>query len=402
MRFLIVLIGCSFLHAQDTWPRFRGEGGRGVSEVEVPVKLDESTRRWAVKLPGPGSSSPVVWKNHLFITSEDTEKQTVTLSCLDSLTGKPCWEAVKKVGQYHMHRFNNTAAASPVANENLVVLSWFSAEKKMCMLSAFDHAGEELWEIELGAFKGKHGPALQPELHEGSVLMTHLHQDGGYVGSFDCKTGETIWKTPYPGNDVSYVTPVVHQGEVIVAAKSIGVRGLDFKTGKETWALPGTMKARTIVSPFNLIGKGGEALFAVGCKNGVYFAVRPGAEPEIAWRMKGKTPYVPTPVSDGATVFSISDGGSLTALNARTGKVSYTKNLKANFYASPLLLSGKLYALTREGEMVVSEVSGDYKELARSPLKPGPECQWADATPAVANDGIYVRLGARMDFYSAK
>lgn len=82
--------------------------------------------------------------------------------------------------------------------------------------------------------------------------------------------------------------------------------------------------------------------------------------------------------------------------------MSYTKNLKANFYASPLLLSGKLYALTREGEMVVSEVSGDYKELARSPLKPGPECQWADATPAVANDGIYVRLGARMDFYSAK
>ena len=402
MKFLLVLLGCSFLQAQDTWPRFRGEGGRGVSEVEVPVKLDEASRKWSAKLPGPGSSSPVVWKKHLFVTSEDTEKQTITLSCLDVLTGKSRWEAVKKVGQYHTHRFNNTAAASPVAGEDLVVLSWFSGEKKMCMLSGFDHAGKELWEIELGGFKGKHGPALHPELHDGAVLITHLHQDGGYVGAFDAKTGKTIWKTPYPGNDVSYVTPIVHNGEVIVAAKSIGVRGLDFKTGKETWALPDTMKARTIVSPFNLTGNADDGLFAVGCKNGVYFAVRPGTEPKITWRMKGKTPYVPTPVSDGSTLYVISDGGTLNALDVQTGEVNYTENLMANFYASPLIAGGKLYALTREGEMVVSDLSDGYQELARSPLKPGPECQWADATPALANGGIYVRLGARIDFFSEK
>lgn len=399
---LLIGLSVSTLCAQDTWPRFRGELGLGVSDAKVPVELGKGSLLWSSYLPGPGSSSPVIWKNALFVTSEDNEKQTVSLVCLDAQSGKKRWEKVLKVGKYHLHRFNNTAAASPVTAENLVVLSWFSGEKQKCMLSAFDHSGKDLWEIELGSFKGKHGPALHPEIYDGKVLIAHLHQDASYVGAFDSKTGKTTWKTDYPGDIVSYVTPVVHQGEVIVASQSIGIRGLNLQTGKEQWALPDTMKARTIVSPFNVLGTDDEALFGVGCKNGVYFTVRPGAEPEIAWRMEGKTPYVPTPVSDGSTVFAVSDGGKLTALDSRTGKVRYKENLKANFYASPLLIGGNLYALTREGEMIVAGVSDSYQEIARSSLKPGAECQWADATPAVAHDRIYVRLGARIDCFGEK
>lgn len=404
-RSLIILIAgltISTLTAQDTWPRFRGALGLGVSDAKVPAELGKSTLQWSTKIFGPGSSSPVIWKDSLFITSEDTEKQTVNLVCLNAQSGKQRWKKVLKVGKYHLHRFNNTAAASPVASENLVVLSWFSGEKQKCMLSAFNHSGQDLWEIEIGSFKGKHGPTLHPEIHDGKILIAHLHQEASYVGAFDSQTGKTIWKTDYPGDIVSYVTPVVHQGEVIVASQSIGVRGLDLETGKEKWGLPDTMKARTIVSPFNILGNNDEALFAVGCKNGIYFAVRPGASPEIAWRMEGKTPYVPTPVSDGSTVFVVSDGGELTALDSRTGKVRYKENLKANFYASPLLISGKLYALTREGEMIVADVSDGYQEIARSSLNLSAEYKWADATPAVAHDRIYVRLGARIDCFGER
>lgn len=398
----LIGLNLSTLFAQDTWPRFRGELGLGISDAKVPAQLGKGTLQWSTKLSGPGSSSPVIWKDTLFVTSEDTEKQTVSLLCLDAQSGKQRWEKILKVGQYHLHRFNNTAASSPVAAKNLIVLSWFSGEKQKCMLSAFDHSGKELWEIKIGSFKGKHGPTLHPEIYDGKVLIAHLHQEASYVGAFDSKTGKTIWKIDYPSDIVSYVTPVVHKGEVIVASQSIGVRGLDLETGKEKWGLPGSMKARTIVSPFNILGSHEEALFGMGCKNGVYFAVRPGTEPEIAWRMDGKTPYVPTPVSDGSTVFVVSDGGELTALDSRNGKVRYKENLKANFYASPLLIGGNLYALTREGEMIVADVSDGYQEIARSPLNLGAECQWADATPAVAHDRIYVRLGARIDCFGEK
>lgn len=399
---LLAILTLSFLTAGETWPRFRGEDGQGVSKVELPAQLDENSLKWSTKLPGTGSSSPVIWKSALFITSEDSEKESVSLICMEADSGRILWKRSRKVGNYHLHRFNNTAAASPVCRENLVIMSWFSGEKKTCMLSAFDHSGKDLWEIELGSFKGKHGPTIHPEIHDGKVFIAHLHQASSYVGAFNAQTGKTIWKTDYAGDNVSYVTPVVHSGEVIVASQSIGVRGLSLETGKENWALPDTMKARTIVSPFNVLDSKDEALFAVGCKNGVYFAVRPGPEPKIAWRMQGKTPYVPTPVSNGATVFALSDGGELTAMDSRTGEVRFKENLKANFYASPLLIGGNLYALTREGEMVVADLSKAYKELARSPLKPGSECEWADATPAVAHDQIYIRLGARIDCYGKK
>jgi hypothetical protein len=55
------------------------------------------------------------------------------------------------------------------------------------------------------------------------------------------------------------------------------VVALDFTSGKEKWSLPGTMKQRTIVSPINVLAgsTSKEPLIAVGCKNGVYFAVSP-------------------------------------------------------------------------------------------------------------------------------
>jgi outer membrane protein assembly factor BamB len=168
------------------------------------------------------------------------------------------------------------------------------------------------------------------------------------------------------------------------------------------------MKQRTIVSPINVLAgsTSKEPLIAVGCKNGVYFAVSPPSEKgnsaEIAWHMKGKTPYVPTPVSNGKTVFALSDGGVLTALEARSGRVVWTQKLQANFYASPIIADGKFIALSREGLLITANVSDGYDELSRSSLSPGPESEWSDATPAIANGRIYLRLGSRIDCHGEK
>ena len=60
------------------WPRFRGPDGSGVAAgQEIPLQLGESTRAWSVSLPGPGSSSPVVWDNRVFVTSEDRARGLV-------------------------------------------------------------------------------------------------------------------------------------------------------------------------------------------------------------------------------------------------------------------------------------------------------------------------------------
>ncbi|MDB4704246.1 hypothetical protein OAF26_03885, partial [Akkermansiaceae bacterium] len=64
------------LFGQDTWPRFRGENGTGVSSAKIPIKLGENTLLWSAKLSGTGSSSPVIWKDKLFVTSENRNTET--------------------------------------------------------------------------------------------------------------------------------------------------------------------------------------------------------------------------------------------------------------------------------------------------------------------------------------
>ena len=101
-------------------------------------------------------------------------------------------------------------------------------------------------------------------------------------------------------------------------------------------------------------------------------------------------------------MFALSDGGVLTALEARSGRVVWTQQLQANFYASPIIADGKLIALSREGQLITANVSDGYDELSRCSLSPGPESEWSDATPAIANGRIYLRLGSRIDCHGEK
>ncbi len=402
----------------DGWHRFRGMDGSGVAATQrVPVELNEKTLAWSVPLPGPGTSSPVVWEDRLFVTSEDRKKGEVTLVCVEPRQGRMLWTKVHATGNYRTHKMNNMAAATPCLGEGLVVFSWYDSARKMAVLSAYTHDGDKLWNYEIGVFKGSHGVTLQPEIHGGRVLIAHLHQAGGYVAALDGKTGKPVWKKEYPkaSPKTTYMTPLVRkrhssegpEKEVVVAATSIGVRGIDFATGKELWALEDVFPERCIVSPVDVLAGSGasDSLLTVGCKNNVFFAVRPpdagGGSAEVAWRLAKNSPYVPTPVSDGETLYVLSDGGTLQAVDPKNGKVRWQEKLPANFYASPLLIGGKLYCMSREGEVYVAEVGERFRLLATSDLKPGEEVTWADATPAVAHNSLYVRVGARLDCYRA-
>src|SRR5687768_16305374 len=65
--------------AAENWPQWRGPLGTGVAaDGEYPVKfsVDEGVA-WKVKLPGSGSSTPAVWDDRIFVTSEIDGKDGV-------------------------------------------------------------------------------------------------------------------------------------------------------------------------------------------------------------------------------------------------------------------------------------------------------------------------------------
>ncbi len=55
--------------AQDSWPQWRGPLGTGVApEADPPTEWSETKNiKWKIKLPGHGSSTPVIWENLVLI-----------------------------------------------------------------------------------------------------------------------------------------------------------------------------------------------------------------------------------------------------------------------------------------------------------------------------------------------
>src|SRR4051812_35166597 len=81
--------------ASTDWPRWRGPAADGVAEgSNPPTEWSETENiRWAVELPGWGTSSPVVYGDRVFVTSqaEQDGRKTLLTLCLDRKTGKELW-----------------------------------------------------------------------------------------------------------------------------------------------------------------------------------------------------------------------------------------------------------------------------------------------------------------------
>ena len=423
LLFIIVPVLIESVEAgEDDWPRFRGPGGAGTgSGFDCPGGVDKTAMAWTVALPGPGSSSPVVWGPRIFVTSEDRLRGLVHLECRRVDDGSVLWKRTVEVGPYRTHKMNNTAAATPAVDQGMVGLSWYHSGRKVAVLSAYCHKGKHLWDYDIGSFKGAHGLNLMPVIHKGSVIFAHLHQQGGYVASIKGATGLPDWKTPYPrpSPKTTYMTPLIRRldkdpsrYEVVISSTSTGVCGINLENGKEAWSLPGVFKERCIVSPVNITAGGGlpGSIITAGCKkeggNNVFVALRPpeGGEgrAELLWQLEQDAPYVPTPVSDGKTLFVLSDRGIIQAVDPRTGQAQWAKKLQGNFYASPLLVGSTLLCLSRDGEMYSIDVKGGGKVLRVYDLEPGDEVTWVDSSPALAGNSLFLRVGARLDCYRSK
>ena len=405
------------LSSEEVWPQFRGANSAGLGgSQKVPVNLGKETLRWSANLPGPGSSSPVVWGERLFVTSEVLGEGRVALTCIDAKSGAQRWSKHLETGAYPTHKFNNLASGTPCVTDELVVVGWYDSANAHAILTAFSHEGDVVWKHDLGPFDSQHGVSLNLVAHDDRLIVGYVHMGGGYTGALSLGDGSRLWNVPNLGEgQTSYVAPLVREiagtdkKEVVMVGESIGMIGLDFETGESNWALPGVFPARTITTPILLnSGSGsGDVYVAAGCKNNVYFAARMPrwddgkqmTEAAIAWSMEARAPYVPTPVSDGKTVFVMEDGGTLTAMVAETGTVRWQGKLLGNFYASPVLVDGKLYCLSRNGEMWVAEAGDEFKVLRTSPLNPPDDVTWTDATPAVAHNRLYVRMGSRLDCF---
>lgn len=400
--------------AGDDWTRFRGPNGSGVTESAVPVEFGERDFDWKIELPGIGHSSPVVWGERVFITAGDEDTDRRLLVCVNAADGKVAWEHPFELVPHRMHGDNSYASSTPALDDKHAYVQWTTQDSFTVV--AVRHDGTEAWRTELGGYKTQHGGGGSPVVHGGLVIVNVDRDDpGSFVAALDRDTGTVRWKTPRASTRFSTSTPCVYmaddgQEQLVFTTHANGFTALEPASGRILWELPGVFPERVVSSPV-----AGAGLIVGGCGQGAQgvltLAVRPpktsgaapageavvagakpgGGEPEIAYRLTERVPYVPTPIFYKDWLFTWHDGGVVTCYIAATGERVWREEVKGGFFGSPVCAGGNLYCISKRGEVVVIRASDRFELLARNALG-----EASQATPAIANGRIFLRTASHL------
>jgi len=404
--------------SEFNWSSWRGPtaDGKASSRAQPPVRWDSKTNlRWTAKLPGEGSSTPIVWDDQIFLLSaEATDRKSESLvvmneasktippnvyyrfwvTSLDRKTGEVRWQklAAEQVPHAGKHQTHTYAAGSPTTDGKHLYAS-FGSQGIFC----FSLAGELVWKIDLGDMTTRYGwgEAVSPVLARDVLIVNWDQEQGSFIVGLDKRTGKTIWKVDRAAEVTSWNTPLVLENagqQLAIVNGTDRVRAYEVNTGKEVWACGG-QTVNAIPSPIRFED-------TVICMSG-YRASMAMAIPinssgditgssQIRWKVEQGTPYVPSPaLSDHRLYFTGLNADILTCLDARTGKaIADRKRLSGvtALYSSPLIAGGHVYFCGREGTTLVIKDDESLETVSVNKLEGA-----LDASPVAVGSDLFLR-----------
>lgn len=397
------------------WPRFRGPDGRGIGESAVPLEWSEDKHLlWKAALPGPGSSSPIVHGDDVFVTcysgygvpgQAGAAQATLVrhLLCIDRGTGREKWrkDVPAELPEDAYEGFlteHGYASSTPVADAD-AVYAFFGKSGVV----AFDRAGKELWRVAVGqeSSNRRWGSAASLILHNDLVIVNAAEESQSIRG-LDRTTGREVWKAEAAALELAYGTPAVvtlpdGREELVVAVPS-EVWGLDPATGKIRWyathALTGNLSPSVIVD--------GDVVYVFGgFRSAGSLAVRAGGSGDVTtshvlWTSRASS-YVATPLLHEGHLYWIDDRGQAFCTSATTGEQVYRSRVAEiaaggrPVYASPVVSAGRLIVPTRWSGTLVLPAEPRFEVLACNQFA-GDESDFS-GTPAIVDGRLYLRSG---------
>lgn len=420
----VTLIDSATAKVSTNWPQWRGPNGQGVSvEKGLPVEWSSTKNvKWKTPIAGRGHSSPIVWGKKIFLTtaldgeaiagrkpgvthklSDGTEfvhpdavgadlLHTFKVVCLDQVTGKILWERTAYEGPVHDSRHKKASfASSTPATDGKLVFAFFGSEG----LYAYDYKGRLQWKQNLGKLgTASVGYGVSPILYDNMVIM-QCDESGGnsFIAAFDKRTGREVWRVARKV-DLTWSTPVLvktAKGTELVTAAAEAIIAYDPATGKELWRHKG-LASNAVTTP---VVSNDLVVLTSGYPEKIVLAIRAGGSgdvtgtPQLVWSYNKGTAYVPSPILYGDFLYLTTGNGSITCLDAKSGKMLYegARVPKATTFTASLVAFEDMVLLTsEEGETYIIK-AGPKHELLRTNALGEP----VFASPAIADGKIYIR-----------
>ncbi len=399
------------------WPRFRGPNGSGVSSDTNPLPVtwdDENNTQWKIELPGPGSSSPIIVGDRVYITCwsgygtsqqdpGDQENLERHLLCIDRNDGSVIWDEPVPAelpedtyrGMFAEHGY---ASHTPISDgERIYVFFGISGAL------AFDLDGNQLWQTPVGNGRDPRGwgSSSSPVLYGGLVIITASAESNSLVG-LNAETGEEVWRQEAGGLGSTWGTPVLAEVDGrtdLVIGVPNEIWGINPESGKLRWYCP-AMNTDSFCS--SVITDDAGIIFGIEGRGGGSIAVRAGgsgdvSESHVVWSGSDRN-RIGTPVLYEGRLHFVS-GGVLSCLDAQSGEEVYQGRLSGGGggggrggqdYSSAVIGDGKLYFVTRSGTCHVVSVDGDeFEQLASNQMTS--ETEDFSGSPAISDGQIFIR-----------
>jgi eukaryotic-like serine/threonine-protein kinase len=232
--------------------------------------------------------------------------------------------------------------------------------------------GKQRWRFETAGerqftYKGLHGlqPSGQrmpdpwdfylssPAVFDGAV---YFGSGDGNVYALDAATGALKWR--FPTGDAVPGSPAVANRLVLVGSWDGSLYALAAASGKLKWRFQGGTDPQTgnqqgFQSSPAVVG----GVLYVGCRDSNLYAID-AATGKRKWAFSNHGSWVlPSPaVHEGQVYFGTSDTGLLHVVDARTGALVYTQDMKFPVYSSPAIADGALYVGTFGGKLAAMDL----------------------------------------------
>ncbi|HEX5223482.1 MAG TPA: PQQ-binding-like beta-propeller repeat protein [Verrucomicrobiae bacterium] len=409
------------------WPNWRGPNYDGSSdEKNLPAQFSKTENvKWVATMPGPSAATPVIWGDHVFMSSTDANAKTLRALALDRKTGKVLWDQEVSAG-YNQDHMSTFSAPSPITDGQLVYFYYGNGA-----LAAFDFAGKKIWarniQQDYGDFAYQWTYSASPALVEGKLIIQVLQRnqpvhgkgraDGeSYLLALDLKTGKELWKHVRPSEAKaesleSFATPIpfTYEGKVqLLVAGGDCITGHDLKSGEELWRW-GTWNP-TRIGHWRLVPSpvaGGGAVLACAPKGAPIYAVKQGGkgvlkDSDLAWTSKERevSSDVCTPLFYKGRFYVVNGERStktISRVDPATGKADWIGELgpRAKIECSPMGVDDKIYFQNFKGEVFVVAAGPEFKVLHTTPMGDDGDDKLRAAI-AVSQGNLFLRTGSKL------
>jgi outer membrane protein assembly factor BamB len=378
----------------------------GHANVETaPVRWSETeTVVWKVPVKGLGWSSPVVYKNQVWVTSATEEGKEFYTLCFDLKTGRLLDEKTIFTAEdpQRIHGTNSYATPTPCIEDGFVYVHYGHFGTACINTDNF----EVVWKREDMPCKHMQGPASSPIIYKDKLIVHLEGTEDPYVVALDKNTGETIWKsirskeiydTLEPVFRKSYQTPIVIEAggkELLISNSSFMCFAHDVNTGEVIWTIQYGDDS-TVSQPLcwnGLVYVNSGWLFE---ENKPFWTRQYAVDPtgtgdvtatHVKWTFEEDVPQIPTPVIINGHMYMVHDRGMVTCLDAVSGSVIWTEKLKGNFNSSPIYAGRNIYFINVKGECTIIKPGNSFQKIAENDIG-----ETVKAVPVFVGDKMILR-----------